>query len=279
MQAIRIETVNDPRVLDFQDIPDPVRLRELGSFVAEGRFAVRSLLLSDNILECKLLVTDSALEGLADSLKESSRSVLVYVASRDLLRQIGGYDFHQGCLGLAVRPEPREVGYVLSVSMPFRPLVILERIGDPDNLGGIFRNAAAFGAGGVLLSPGCCDPLYRKAVRTSIATTLQIPYAVVNEWPNGLIALRDCGYTLVALTPKNTALELHRYRLPEGSSGAAFLLGNEGDGLTAAAMSLADCRVRIPLETIVDSLNVATASGLALYHARGLRDHAELRGV
>ena len=187
------------------------------------------------------------------------------------MRQIGGYDFHQGCLGLAERPKPRDPRLLLQQVVTDRPIVILESVGNADNVGGIFRNAAALGAAAVLLSPGCCDPLYRKSVRTSIGASLEMPFAVIENWPAGLAQVSEQGYDLVALTPHGEASPLARYHVPAGCRNAALMLGNEGAGLTAAALAAANRSVRIPLEPAVDALNVATAAALALDHVRRVR--------
>ena len=265
MPIVQIETIADPRVADFRDVADPVRLRESKTFVAEGRFAVRRLLASGRFAVKALLVTDTALEALVGDLEARDDDLLIYVVSRTLMRQVGGYDFHQGCLGLAERPGPQDPAQVLRKVDLRRPIVVLERVGNPDNLGGIFRNAAAFGAGAVLLSPGCCDPLYRKTVRTSMAMSLQVPFAVIDDWPAGLAPIRDRRYELVALTPAPGARALTRYRRPD-VGGVALLLGNEGDGLSPPVLAAADAQVRIVLEPWVDSLNVATASAVALHY-------------
>ena len=194
-----------------------------------------------------LLVTPTALESLKDAHGLDGEAPPVYVASRALIKEIGGYDFHQGCLGLAERPQPEKLTALLRRLDRRRPIVVLELVGNADNVGGIFRNAAAFGAAAVLLSPGCCDPLYRKAVRTSIAASLQIPFAVLDDWPGGLDGVRRQGYNLVALTPDAEATSLERYRFFESGRGAALMLGNEGDGLSPDALAAADATVRISL--------------------------------
>lgn len=144
-------------------------------------------------------------------------------------------------------------------------LLALDEVADPDNVGAVFRNAAAFGAAGVLLSAGCADPLYRKAIRVSMGATLSTPFSRV-EWATGLAALRRAGYTLVALTPDPDAESIETLatrRRP--SERLALIVGAEGAGLGAESRHAADVRVRIPMAAGVDSLNVATACGIALH--------------
>lgn len=272
MQAVQVDTIDDPRIAEFRHIPDPVRLRDRGTFVAEGRLAVRRLIADPRFQVRALLVTPTALESLRDAHGLDDGAPPVYVASRALIMEIGGYDFHQGCLGLAERPEPEKLTALLHRLDRRRPIVILEQVGNADNVGGIFRNAAAFGVSAVLLSPGCCDPWYRKSLRTSIATSLQIPFAVLDDWPGGLDGLRRRGYNLVALTPDHHATCLERYSFFEGGRSTALMLGNEGDGLTADALAAADARVRISLDPTVDSLNVATTAAIVLHHIRSLSE-------
>ena len=159
-------------------------------------------------------------------------------------------------------PAPVSAG-LKSIATP--TLVVLEGITNADNVGGVFRNAAAFGANAVVLDPTCCDPLYRKAIRTSMAATLRVPYARAEQWPHDLAELHAHGFTIVALTPKVPSLPLdelaQRLRPPK----IAWLVGTEGEGLTAHALSFADQRVRIPIAAEVDSLNLAVAVGIALY--------------
>jgi tRNA G18 (ribose-2'-O)-methylase SpoU len=138
---------------------------------------------------------------------------------------------------------------------------VLENVADPDNVGSLFRNAAAFGAGGVLLSPGGGDPLYRKALRASMGATLEVPFARAGAWPGVLRDVSSAGFRLVALAPGA------RHAIDALAVGplSALLVGSEGDGLSAAALAAADVAVRIPIEPRVDSLNVATAAAIALH--------------
>ena len=270
IDVVRVETPEDPRIADFKNIADPVRLRARGAFVAEGRFAVRRLIADSRFRVRALLVTPTALESLKDTLSDAP-AFPIYVASRSWIKEIGGYDFHQGCLGLAERPGPETSAAALLDRLDRRrPIVILEQLGNPDYIGGIFRNSAAFGVSAILLSPGCCDPFYRKAVRTSIATSLVIPFAVVDDWPDGLEVLRRRGYDLVALTLDADAICLADYRFSERGRGTALMLGNEGDGLSSLALAITDARVRIPLEPAVDSLNVATTAAIVLHRLHDL---------
>ena len=135
-----------------------------------------------------------------------------------------------------------------------------------DNVGGLFRNARAFGAGAVLLSPRCCDPLYRKAIRTSIGASLALPFARARAWPDDLAATR---LPLVALHPAPGGTALGEWQPPEGR----FLLavGSEGPGLSRALLNVADVRLRVEMEAGIDSINVALAAGIALHHVRARR--------
>lgn len=142
--------------------------------------------------------------------------------------------------------------------------MVLEQVANPDNIGSIFRNAAAFDVDCILLSPQCSDPLYRKAIRTSLGATLRIPYAVMDDWPEGLTRLRELGYTTVALTPDASTEPLETLTAAPPTR-VAVVVGTEGPGLSDAAAARVDHQVRIPIAPGVDSLNVATATGIALY--------------
>jgi tRNA G18 (ribose-2'-O)-methylase SpoU len=142
-------------------------------------------------------------------------------------------------------------------------VVVLEAVANADNVGGVFRTAAAFGADGVLLSPSCCDPLYRKAIRTSMAATLRVPFARMEDWPHGLAALRARGFTIVGLTPRAEAQPLDIFAASRPAR-IVLLVGNEGAGLSREAEAAAERLVRIPIRPDVDSLNLVVATGIVL---------------
>jgi tRNA G18 (ribose-2'-O)-methylase SpoU len=145
-----------------------------------------------------------------------------------------------------------------------RLVVALEDVANADNVGGVFRNVAAFGADAVLLSPSCCDPFYRKAIRTSMAATLRVPFVRINAWPEGLSDLRTRGFTLVALTPREPAQALDAFARAARPDRLVLLVGAEGAGLSPAVERAAHVRLRIPVRPVVDSLNLAVATGIAL---------------
>jgi tRNA G18 (ribose-2'-O)-methylase SpoU len=164
---------------------------------------------------------------------------------------------------MAERPRERTLD---EISAGARLLLVLEAVADADNVGSTFRNAAAFGVDGVLLSPTCCDPLYRKAIRTSMGSVMGVPYARPENWPQPLASLKSHGFVIVGLTPAPDAVDLSSVPRSGERRKIAVLVGSEGPGLTPAAEALVDMRVRIPIHPDVDSLNVATATGIALYH-------------
>lgn len=172
-------------------------------------------------------------------------------------------------LAVGVRAVQTEPGPLLA-GLPEPSLVVaLEGLTNHDNVGGIFRNANAFGAGAVVLDRRCCDPLYRKAIRVSAGCVLRVPYGRCETSSAMIQGLQRAGYTVLALSPRADAAELSdfgpRYPVP---ARAALLLGTEGPGLSAEALASADQVVRIDIEQAVDSLNVATTSGIALYAIR-----------
>jgi tRNA G18 (ribose-2'-O)-methylase SpoU len=255
-----ISDPNDLRVADYAHVGDPEWLHQRGLFIAEGRLVVRRLLDGGRFVIRSVLVTPTALSALADVLDPGRCAI--HVCEQPTLAALSGINFHRGCLAIAERPEtamsPRGVSDA-------RRLVALEGVGNPDNIGGLFRVAAAFEAGGVLLDRTSGDPLYRKAIRTSMGATLHVPFARIDPWGAGLDALREHGFHLVALTPDASATPLSLYAAtvpPERR--LVLMLGGEGPGLTGQSLRAADVRVRIPIATEVDSLNVVVAAGIAL---------------
>jgi tRNA G18 (ribose-2'-O)-methylase SpoU len=246
---------------EYRFIGDAAVLESRGLFVAEGRFVVERLVALGTYTIRSLLLSPSAARQLAATLAALDSGVPVFVRELPALAAIAGYNIHRGCLALAERPEPRGLETLTAAA---GPLVVLEGVGNPDNVGSVFRNAAAFGAAGVLLSPACADPLYRKAIRTSMAAALRVPFVRAGAWPAPLAALKASGIAIVALTAGEPSVDLEEFAaaLPPR---IALLVGSEGEGLSEAALALADVRVRIPIAEAVDSLNLATAAAIALY--------------
>lgn len=315
---IEISDPGDPRLALYRGVADPELLAREGRFVAEGRLVVRRLLASSRFDAESVLVTAAAFAEMADVLEPAGERLPVYVASRDLLVHVAGFNIHRGCLALGRRPAPADVAALLPPESEPALVVVLEALANADNVGGVFRNAHAFGASAVLLDGATCDPLYRKAIRTSMGASLAVPFARVTDWPRGLQALRSQGFKVVALTPRGDvdiaevaqAADLKvratttaslpaglrprptaasepgtnqepgtpngpgtRNEAPRTWTGTprtavrrvAVLVGNEGRGLSEAAEAMADVRVRIPMAAGADSLNAATAAGIALH--------------
>ena len=257
-----IDREDDPRLAPYGHVGDPRWLEARGLFVAEGRLVVERLLTHGGYRIASILLTPTAFAALGPAI--SSRDD-VLVASQAIVNRVTGFNFHRGCLALVHRPEPADLDRVVAAA---RTLVVLEGVGNPDNVGGIFRSAIALGVGGVLLDPTSGDPWYRKALRTSMAAVLRLPFARVDPWPAELGRLRPLGFSLVALSPSGSiTIDECAARLG-GTSRVAFMAGSEGAGLSDAAMAQADMSVRIPVDPLTDSLNVVVAVSIALARMR-----------
>ena len=251
--------LDDPRLDAYRDVAAPDALVARGLFVAEGRLVVQRLAEAPAHRLQSLLLTETAASAMASTLALLDAETPVYVVAQAVMNGVVGFNIHRGCLGLAHRPAPRtEADLPLATA---RAVVVAEGVNNPDNVGGLFRNAAALGASAVLLGQGCGDPLYRKAIRTSMGAVLGLPWAAASTWPGALDAVRAAGLAVVACTPDPEAPSLYEVTLPRR---AAVLVGAEGDGLTAMARSRADLAVRIPMHGTMDSLNVATAAAVVL---------------
>lgn len=258
MTIIRIDSPGDERLSEFRYVPDPELLARLGLFVAEGRLVV-SRLLSSALETRALLLTEAAFAALEHQLVRHQLSA--YIVPQDVMNGVAGFNFHRGCLAIGVRPPLRNWRDIIQHA---KRLVILERVGNVDNIGSIFRNAAAFEIDGVLLQSDCGDPLYRKAIRTSMAASLTMPFARV-PWPDALREINESGWATIALTPSASAPMLREVAAGISGRPAAIVLGHEGEGLTGEGMSACTHRARIPMAKGVDSVNVATAAAIAMY--------------
>jgi tRNA G18 (ribose-2'-O)-methylase SpoU len=258
----RINEPGDPRLADYAHVGDAAWLRAHGLFVAEGRLVVERLVETARFRIRSVVLTPAAFEALAGRL--AAVPAPVYLASRDVLEALTGFDFHRGCLALAERPAPADAPWSAGGS-----LLGIEGVANPDNIGGLFRVAEAFGAGGVLLDPSCADPLYRKSIRTSMGSVLRLPFERPTPWIEALEAIRAKGFRLVTLTPhlSGTPIDDYSKSMPSGER-LVLIVGAEGPGASEALLELSDHLLRIPIAEPLDSLNVVVAAGVALWALR-----------
>lgn len=256
--VIRITDPADPRLDDFRDLTTadrrPDRPGGKGLVIAEGVVVVRRLLASPYPVRSLLGVQ----RRIAELDAEVDSSVPAYVTSADVMAEVVGFHLNRGVLAVADKVKP----WSLDDLAAKKRLAVLEGVGDHENLGALFRNVAALGFGGVVLGPGCSDPLYRRSVRVSMGHVLAVPFTTVTEWPGALKHLRGKGFQVLALTPRADSVPLNEVT---ADGPVAVLLGSEGPGLTDEAIDAADHAVRIPMTGGVDSLNVATAGAVAFY--------------
>lgn len=255
----RIESLADPRVAEYHNIANPDALLRGGLFVAEGRLVVRRLLANPRFQTQSVLVTAAAYEALNDCVDRDA--VDVFLVDRATMNGIAGFNIHRGCLALAHRPRASTLAD-LALAHAHR-VVVMEGVNNPDNVGGIFRSAAAFATDAVVLGPACSDPLYRKSIRTSMAATLAVPFADAGAWPQAIDVLRSHGLRVLALTPAADAQPLED--VGREFDRIAILVGSEGEGLSRDALQAADDRVRIRMPGPADSLNVTVAASIALH--------------
>jgi len=253
---------DDPRLAPYRALTDPAALRARGLFVAEGRMVVRRLVDASPFRVHSLLLTTAARESLTDLLPRLPDDAPVHVIAQEAMNEVAGFNIHRGCLALAYRAAPADLDTIHLAAC--RRVLVLEGVNNPDNIGGLFRNAAAFGVDAVVLGPHCGDPLYRKAIRTSMGGALAVPFVDAGAWPDALGRLAAAGVRVVALTPGAGAPALDDLAPADGS--LALLVGAEGEGLTAAALAAAPEHARIPMAARLGSVNVATAAAIALYH-------------
>ena len=250
---------DDPRVLEYGHVGDHAWLSERHLFVAEGRLLLERLFAAGTFRIVSVLVTPPAAAALAGPLGRVQADVLVVDPA--VLKGVTGFDFHRGCLALVERPRALTLD-----DLPAQGCVVgLEGVGNPDNVGGLFRTAAAFDVAAMILDRTTGDPFYRKALRTSMGAALRLPFVRVPGWVGTIRRLREDGWIVAALTPSHDADPLDGAACDLASSPRRVLLaGSEGAGLSPETLAIADYRLRIPIASDVDSLNVTVAAGIAL---------------
>ncbi len=250
----------DPRISGYRDVRERDLVGRDDHFIAEGEVVLQTLVQSPRHRLVSLLIDEKRAAGLAPVTDLLPDDVPVYIASQAVLDGIVGFHIHRGILALGHRAPPPSADQLLAGIGGRALVVVLMGISNHDNLGGIFRNAAAFGADAVLLDAHCCDPFYRKAIRVSVGNTLTLPQARLAPGEDVVDLLARHGFTAVALSPQG-AFRLAELKRPRR---VAVLLGTEGPGLDEAVLARTRT-VSIPMAAGVDSLNVATTSGIVLH--------------
>jgi tRNA G18 (ribose-2'-O)-methylase SpoU len=263
----------DERVSDYFSLTD-VNLRkklepERGLYLAESEKVIRRALGAGHRPR-SFLMGERWITDLSDIVERAeSQGVPVYFAQAGVIEAMTGFHLHRGVLASMHRPPlvPPEALLDSASQQQHSRVVILENIVDHTNVGAAFRSAAALGVDAVLITPRCADPLYRRAVRVSMGTVFQVPWTRIDPWPGGLQVLRDKGFTVAAFALGDGAVSLDDLAVNQPDR-LAMVFGTEGDGLSRLAVKGADLVVKIPMAGGVDSLNVASASAVAMWALR-----------
>ena len=272
----RIESLDDPRIDPFRDVRDRDLRGRDGLFMAESELVVRRLIRQPERLH-SLLLSHEKFDRLSGELGVLPESVSVFLADLDQISKIAGFHVHRGVLATGHRPAPDElrVECVMNgIDADATCTLLLARgLTNVDNMGALFRNAAAFGVDAIILDDACCDPLYRKAIRVSMGHALSVPWAIADDWIETLKALQHrWGICLAAAECTSDSTPADQMEWPARSG---VILGSEGPGLDQETIRLCDRVVEIPMASGVPSLNVATASAILLWEIRrqaGLRN-------
>lgn len=269
LNLITVDDPQDPRLAPYRDIREKDLVGRDRQFIAEGKVVLNVLLSSSEFSPLSLLVLDKRLPGLMPFLESAAPTCPIFYGSQAVLDAVAGFHLHRGILAVGERINAPNLEDFLKALPQEAMLTVLSGISNHDNMGAIFRNAAAFAANGIILDKTCCDPLYRKAIRVSVGAALKVPYCRGDEIENILGALDTAGFTIFAMSP---SAQQSLYDCPRPAR-TALLFGTEGEGLPATLLQKFT-GVRIPIARDFDSLNVATSSGIALSH---FADPAKLR--
>ena len=270
MQWLTLDSLDDPVLRDYTGLTD-VALRTIRE-PAEGLYIAESLKVLTRALSAghrprSILTTEqwvTQLRELEGEFTDLLSDTPVYVGSAAILEQLTGFHVHRGTLASMNRPALPSVSSVVAGA---RRIVVLENIVDHTNVGAVFRSVAGLGADAVIVSPSCADPLYRRSVRVSMGTVLQVPWTRAPSFTVWRESLRDAGFHVAAFALEEGAQTLQELAA-KNHDRLAIVLGTEGDGLTREALASADSVVAIPMSHGVDSLNVAAASAVALWALR-----------
>jgi tRNA G18 (ribose-2'-O)-methylase SpoU len=268
-RLVAIADPDDPRIAVFRAVRERDVAGRQGGFIAEGEVVVRALAGSRLHRARSILVSAGRVARLAPLLARFDDDVALYAVPQPVMDLVVGFPIHRGLLAYGERRVETSAEGLLAAAKGSGDIVCLFGVSNHDNVGGVFRNATAFGALGVLLDGGCCDPLYRKAIRVSVGAALTVPFARIAGQDDVIVLLEAYGFTPLALSPGG-ATRLNVLKVPQR---AAVLLGSEGRGLPATLLERARS-VAIPMAMGFDSLNIATASGIVLHHLATAREGA-----
>jgi len=259
--VVQIDDIADPRLADFAHRTD-VALKN-GSNTEHGLYIAESALVLGRALRAGHRPRSVlALGGTVDeAVALVGDDVPVYSGPGELLAELTGYILHRGLIASMHRPALPTPQSLLATA---RRIVILENVVDPTNVGAIFRSVAAIGADAVLVTQRCSDPFYRRAIRVSVGTVLQVPWTRTGDWPSTRALLTANGFHVAALALTDDAVSLRDFAAAAPDK-VALVLGTEGEGLTPEAIAAADTVVQIPMAHGIDSLNVAATAAVAMY--------------
>ena len=268
------------KIIEIKDFSDPaldvyVRLTgtqlrnklepEKGIFIAESPTVIE-VAMNSGCVPISILTDKRLLGGAVDKIIEKCGDIPVYTAERDLLTKMTGFELTRGALCAMKRPDLPSVEKLVSTA---RRIAVLEAVTDSTNIGALFRSAAALGIDAVLITPTCCDPLCRRAVRVSMGTVFQVPWTKIgdnpSDWPHpSLEKLSELGFKTVAMALTDKSISIDDPVLKDEKK-LAIILGTEGDGLSKTTIADCDYTVRIPMKHHVDSLNVAAAGAVSFW--------------
>jgi tRNA G18 (ribose-2'-O)-methylase SpoU len=259
LTVIEISSLDDPRLADYSHLTD-VALKKSGGglYIAESLLVLQRAIAAGHRPRSVLALGGSVDDALSATV---GFDIPVFVGPPELLEELTGYLLHRGLIAAMHRPELPDPASLLRDA---RRVVILEDVVDPTNVGAIFRSVAAIGADAVLVTPRCSDPFYRRAIRVSMGTVLQVPWTRVGDWPSTRALLTSFGFTVAALALRADAVDLRTFAAT-APNRVALVLGTEGEGLTSEALEAADTVVAIPMAHGIDSLNVAATAAVAMY--------------
>ncbi len=269
-----IDDPDDPRVAVFREVRERDVAGRAGGFIAEGEVVLNVLARTPLYTTRAVLIAEKRLDRLTPLLARFGAGTPIYAAGQAVMDKIAGFAIHRGILAFGARAAPTSAATLLDGLSEAATVIVLFGISNHDNIGGIFRNAAAFGVEAVLIDGGCCDPLYRKAIRVSVGGVLTVPFARLAPGEDAVAMLDARGFEVAALSPKG----LQPLSGLVSKSPMAVLLGGEGDGLPVDVLARART-ISIPMAGGFDSLNVATTSGIVLHHLRESSPHGSRSGA